>query len=162
MRSVLRRIWILPWPQSVRHAALAVITLPGIRLAIFPHFMVGVVGLIVNDRREILLVRHTYRRQYPWGLPTGFLEHGEQPLPALHREIGEETGFQVDIDPAPRVYTSSDRPIVNVVFAGRYVSGSFAATSETTAADFFSLSSLPALEPGQAALLRAWTPEEAP
>lgn len=160
MRGVLRRVWSLPWPEGVRQLASKVVILPGLRAFFIPHFMVGVVGLIQNQEGEVLLVRHTYRRRHPWGLPTGFLEHREQPIQALHREIREETGFTVRLDPSPAVYTSWDRPLVNIVYVGSYLSGTFSASPETADARFFPFTHLPDLDAAQAALIRQWNKEQ--
>ena len=98
MRRFLFWIWTLPWPGSTRRLLSRAAAARGVRTLLIPQFMIGVVGLIENERGELLVLHHTYRREYPWGLPTGFLEHGEQPEAALRREIAEETGLEVVVD----------------------------------------------------------------
>ena len=53
-------------------------------------------GLILNDSKELLLVR---RARDPgkgkWGLPGGFVDRGETVEEALIREVAEETTLQV-------------------------------------------------------------------
>lgn len=160
MRSILRWIWSLHWPPGARQLALLVMTLPGVHLIFFPHFMVGVVGLIRDEAGAVLLLRHTYRAKQPWGLPTGFLEHREQPADALRREIAEETGFKVQLDPEPHVYTSARRPIVNIVYTGKYREGTFTSGPEVSEARFFEDGSLPPMQPDQRELL-FWLTQEA-
>ena len=52
---------------------------------------------MVGDDGRVLLAR---RRHEPfanlWDLPGGFLEEGEHPLDALHRELREETGLGIE------------------------------------------------------------------
>ncbi len=48
------------------------------------------------NNKKILLLKHTYRDKYPWGIPSGWLKRGEQPMEALQREIKEETGMVVE------------------------------------------------------------------
>jgi ADP-ribose pyrophosphatase YjhB (NUDIX family) len=114
--------------------------------------MVGVVGIIRDDQGRVLLLHHTYRGT-PWGLPTGFLEHGEQPNHALAREIMEEAGLRVDLEPDPVVYTEPGRPLLNIVYRGMFAGGSFEASTEVSQAHWFSLDALPPMLPGQLELL---------
>jgi ADP-ribose pyrophosphatase YjhB (NUDIX family) len=85
MKSFLLKIWkALPTSEILRGSLVWLIT---------QKFLVGVVGVVLNDVGQILLVKHTYREKYPWGLPSGWLKRGEQPMEALKREIKEETGY---------------------------------------------------------------------
>ena len=63
------------------------------------RFMVGVVGLIHDDRRRVLLLEHRFRTPYRWGLPGGFMKSGEDMVAALQRELREEIGVEVEIEP---------------------------------------------------------------
>jgi 8-oxo-dGTP diphosphatase len=47
--------------------------------------------LITDERGDVLLVKPTYKEG--WDLPGGYVEPGESPLAAVHREIGEELGL---------------------------------------------------------------------
>lgn len=49
--------------------------------------------MIINDEGKVLLLDHVLRPYSGWGLPGGFIGHGEQPEAALRREIEEETGL---------------------------------------------------------------------
>ena len=44
----------------------------------------------------MLLLDHILRPSTGWGLPGGFLSAGESPDDAIHREIKEETGIDLD------------------------------------------------------------------
>jgi ADP-ribose pyrophosphatase YjhB (NUDIX family) len=55
------------------------------------------VGVVVFDERErILLLDHVLRPKSGWGIPGGFINAGEQPEHATHREIREETGLKLE------------------------------------------------------------------
>ena len=60
-----------------------------------PKFLVGVLAVIFDDRGRVLLLKHTYRPDYPWGLPGGWLRAGEGAAEGIERELLEETGFVV-------------------------------------------------------------------
>ena len=59
-------------------------------------FTASVAAIITNERREVLLLEHVLRPASGWGIPGGFMEHGEQPEQAICREIGEETGLKLE------------------------------------------------------------------
>jgi len=124
--------------------------------ALLPHLLVGVVGLITNERGEVLLLRHTYRREYPWGLPTGFLEHGEQPLDALRRELSEETGLTVSLSPTPWVYSEPDRRLLNIVYSGSVLGRpGIRGSAEVSEGRFFACDQLPQMIPDQRRLVES-------
>src|SRR5688572_25395569 len=59
-------------------------------------FTASAAAVIVNDKREVLLLEHILRPFAPWGLPGGFLSWGEQPDDGVRREIREETGVELE------------------------------------------------------------------
>jgi len=160
MPAPLVRLWQLPWPSRLRLLAEPVIMNPLVQRLAVPHFMIGVVGLIRDADNRVLLLQHTYRFQYPWGLPTGFMQHREQPADALRREIREETRLKVELAPVWRVYTDPKRPLINVVFPGTVVAGTFAPSVEVSHAHFFARSDLPHLLPDQRLLIEAYLDEK--
>lgn len=58
---------------------------------------IGAYG-ICEDAGRILLVRASVQSNAPgqWFLPGGGLDHGEDPVAGLHRELREETGLAID------------------------------------------------------------------
>jgi 8-oxo-dGTP diphosphatase len=154
MRGVLQFVWALPWPAKLRHLLSTLAVQRGLRNVFVPQFMVGVVGLIEGDDGAVLLLRHTYRTDYPWGLPTGFLEHHEAPDVALEREIHEETGLVVRLTSLHGVHADRGRPLVEIVYRGGVVGGEFRASQEVDAMMWAHLDGAPSLRPDQLALLR--------
>ncbi len=64
-----------------------------------PRYAIGVVGVVLNENREALLVEHLFHPRTPWGLPGGWSNHRETPAQSLRRELAEELGLCVDIGP---------------------------------------------------------------
>jgi ADP-ribose pyrophosphatase YjhB (NUDIX family) len=57
--------------------------------AVLRRVTLGVSAIIVNGERQVLLVRHTYRRP-AWDFPSGIVELNEQPATAVVRELRED------------------------------------------------------------------------
>ncbi len=64
-----------------------------------PSWTAGTIAIVERDDGRWLLVRPAYRRG--WALPGGLLRRGEQPEPAIHRELLEELGLAVVVEPEP-------------------------------------------------------------
>ena len=60
-----------------------------------PTFTVSAGAVVLNDKNEVLLLHHILRPGSGWGIPGGFLDHGEQPDSAVSREVREETGIEI-------------------------------------------------------------------
>ena len=52
-------------------------------------------ALVFNDRDTVLLVKPTYKDG--WDIPGGYVEPGETPVDACHREIEEELGVKLPL-----------------------------------------------------------------
>lgn len=115
-------------------------------------FLVGVTGIILNDKKEILVFKHTYR-SHPWSLPGGYLNGGEHPQEALEREIKEESGFTISIDEALKIRTDRDTPRLDLCYIGTYIGGEFTPTKEVSEYGFFSMDNLPLLRKNQLFLI---------
>lgn len=91
--------------------------------------MVSVAALVTNDNGEILLVNSPWRG---WEYPGGLIEPGETFQQALHREIREETGVEVEITGFVGICKNLERNIVNIDFIARYVGGVLTTSEEST------------------------------
>ncbi|PIR80178.1 MAG: hypothetical protein COU25_01420 [Candidatus Levybacteria bacterium CG10_big_fil_rev_8_21_14_0_10_35_13] len=108
------------------------------------QFLIGVTGIILNDKNEILLFKYGYR-QTQWGLPGGFIKAKEHPQEALEREIEEESGFIVSADEELKIRTDRQTARMDIGFVGKLMGGKFRKSSEVKDAKFFSFDDLPLL-----------------
>ena len=116
------------------------------------QFLVGVTGIIFNDKNEILLFKHTYR-SHAWSLPGGYLKSGEHPREALEREIKEESGLIVSVDEALKTRTERDSARLDMCYVGVLIGGDFKPTSEVSEYGFFTQDKLPLLRKNQVFLI---------
>lgn len=92
------------------------------------HF-VSVAALVTNDIGQILLVKSPWRgREYPGGL----IEPGETFQEALHREVREESGVEIEITGFVGICKNIERDIVNIDFTARYIGGELRTSEEST------------------------------
>lgn len=101
-------------------------------LLVHPRHLVGVMGVTFTDAGEVLLVRHSYRRRYPWGLPGGWLERVESPRAAIAREIAEETGFTIAVEDLLAAEKQDDVAALAIAFRCRLTGGTFRPSEEIT------------------------------
>lgn len=94
----------------------------------FNH-LVSVAALVTNDEGKILMVNSPCRG---WEYPGGLIESGETFEQALHREIWEESGVEVEITGFVGICKNVERNIVNIDFTCRYVSGELTTSDEST------------------------------
>lgn len=113
------------------------------------RFLVGVTGIILNAKNEILLVRHTYRTRDGWSLPGGYLNSREHPKEALEREVLEETGFTVSIDEEMKIRTDRESARLDLTCVGTFIGGEFQRSDEVSEAGFFAFEDLPHLPKDQ-------------
>jgi 8-oxo-dGTP diphosphatase len=116
------------------------------------QFLVGVTGIIFNDKQEILLFKHVYRA-HAWSLPGGYLKAGEHPREALEREIKEESGLVVSVDESLKTRTDRDLARLDMCYTGAFIGGEFIPTEEVSEYGFFSQEKLPLLRKNQVFLI---------
>jgi ADP-ribose pyrophosphatase YjhB (NUDIX family) len=136
MKKILLKIWrVLPmWTQIV------------LSRIIRPLFQVFAAAVILDENKNIFLVKSTYQRFHPWGLPGGSLEYGEHPEAAVVREVCEETGLNICIEKLLLVDSwLPDR--VGLYYLCRIIDGSFHPTDEVSEFAYFSLDNLPDIKP---------------
>lgn len=94
-----------------------------------PTHKVSVAALVTNDQGKILLVNSPWRG---WEYPGGLIEPGETFQEALHREIREEAGVEVEITGFVGICKNVEKDIVNIDFTCRYVGGELTTSEEST------------------------------
>jgi ADP-ribose pyrophosphatase YjhB (NUDIX family) len=114
------------------------------RLAWLTHakFIHGVSGIIRDERGRVLLLRHRFWKEQPWGLPGGLANRGETPAETLRRELREETGLEVR--PLKLLHVSTKRGLLTQFILLAECSGQPEIKSvEILEAGLFDLSELP-------------------
>lgn len=116
------------------------------------QFLVGVTGVIFNEKNEVLLFKHTYRT-HAWSLPGGYMKAGEHPREAIEREIKEESNLVVSIDDSLKTRTDRDSARLDMCYTGVFIGGDFVPTHEVSEYGFFSQDTLPLLRKNQVFLI---------
>ena len=62
-----------------------------------PTHYVGAVAAVFDETGRVLIVEHVFRTDHPWGLPGGWISHGEAPAETVAREIREELQLEVEV-----------------------------------------------------------------
>ena len=135
MKKVLLKIWhILPaWLQKI---ALAIL---------MPHYLVIAIAVVFNEKDQILLCKHTYRRPHPWGLPGGHIKSGEEPADSVRRELFEETGLSVQEASLLMAENSNKMRRILLTYICRQADGTFIQNEEVSTIQYFDIGELPAL-----------------
>ena len=92
------------------------------------HF-VSAAALVTNEQGQILLVKSPWRG---WEYPGGRIEPGETFQEALHREVREEAGVEIEITGFVGICKNVERDIVNIDFTARYTGGELRTSEEST------------------------------
>ncbi len=120
-------------------------------------FMVGVTGVVLDDLGRVLLLRHRFWKDCPWGTPSGYLERGETVEQGFAREVLEETRLQVG-EVAVQTVSSGYRFRLEVAVTARLAGPADPQVDgvEVQEARFFTATDLPdGLRPGQRAIIAA-------
>ena len=115
-------------------------------------FLIGLTGIIFNEKREILLFKHSYRA-HAWSLPGGYMKGGEHPKEGLEREIREESGLVVSVDQQLKTRTDRDGTKIDICYIGVLIGGEFIPTHEVSEYGFFPQDKLPLLRSNQVLLI---------
>lgn len=136
MKRFLLNIWRL-FPAWLQQAASRLIR---------PLFQVFAAAVIFDDQNRIFLVKLTYQRFHPWGLPGGGLEYGETSESAVIREVREETGLTVEIEKLLLNKTFHPDKFA-MYYLCRITDGVFEPSDEVSEYGYFPLDGLPDIRP---------------
>jgi len=110
---------------------------------IIPKFLVGAVAVIFDEQGRVLLFRHTYRQEYPWGLPGGWLKMQESAIDAVEREVLEESGYEIRALYPLVIGGDPGQRRLDLIFLCEFAGGEFRPSGEVMDSQFFSPASLP-------------------
>ena len=137
IRRSLLFLWrVLPLPKWIRGRILRFINC---------KYIVGVLAIITDDDRKVLLFRHTYIKNTPWGLPGGAAKF-EDLREALQRELEEESSFLIEVHHLIGIAQFEGKQI-DFLFASSIKEGNFKPSDEVDGFSFFSLDELPDIVP---------------
>ena len=105
-------------------------------------FTVSVVALVTDKGGCVLLLNHLLRPRSGWGMPGGFIGHGEQPEAALRRELREETGLELSDVSLYRVRTLKRH--VEIIFLAKGVGDAEVRSREIIELAWFEVENIPA------------------
>lgn len=109
-------------------------------------FTVSAAAVVVNPEGKVLILHHILRPATGWGLPGGFLDHGEQADEAIRRELREETGIELIDVRLLRMNTIGRH--IEILFSARSNDVGQILSSEIDAIGWYSVEELPDPLPG--------------
>lgn len=104
-------------------------------------FTVSVAAIIFNEKGEVLLLDHVLRPVSSWDIPGGFLEHREQPIDAVRRELFEETGIELNEVEMIRVRTINRH--IEILFRAETSGTASVKSREINAVRWFNMDEMP-------------------
>jgi len=126
-----------------------------------PKFNIGVTGIILDSGHRILLLEHVYRRQFRWGLPSGWVKRGETIEAALRREVKEETGLEIEISRVFSIKSGFQLRLEFILIAKTSATELPKLGFEIISGEFFDIGSLPSgLLPDHRDILRSGAGQE--
>lgn len=144
MKTILYKTWrALSFPKGIQLFIMRVFQ---------DQFLIGVTGIIFNERKEVLIFKHTYR-QTQWSLPGGYIKSKEHPFEGIEREIKEESGLIVSAEEQLKIRTDRQTSRLDVVVTGVYIGGEFKPSNEVSEFGFFSFDNLPLIPKSQLLLI---------
>ncbi len=106
-------------------------------------------GILIEDRKILLIKRRNPPFRGKYALPGGFVEYGESTEAAVVREIQEETGLKTEVLRLIGVYSDPERDprghTVTIAYKVKKIGGELRGGDDASEARFFDISALPDL-----------------
>ena len=106
-------------------------------------------GIVLEDKKILLIKRKNQPFKGMWALPGGFVEYDEKTEDATVREVLEETGLKTKINHLAGVYSDPNRDprghTVSIVYVLDICNGELKSGDDACNAKFFDLKNLPDL-----------------
>lgn len=106
-------------------------------------------GIIIKNKKILLIKRKNSPFQGKWALPGGFVEYGETTEDAVIREVCEETGIKTKIKKLAGVYSDPNRDprghTITIVYFLEIINGEPSAEDDASEVKFFNVNKLPDL-----------------
>jgi 8-oxo-dGTP pyrophosphatase MutT (NUDIX family) len=112
-------------------------------------YRISVKGIVIDDYGRVLLTKEDNGK---WEILGGGLEHNEDPIEGLKREIYEETGLKVTyVSPSPKYFITVKRLgyetyVANVIYEVKLESLDFKPSEECQELRFFSVEEMKQVE----------------
>lgn len=107
--------------------------------------LIGAASIILNDKNEVLLVKHSYGK-CNWDLPGGKSEEKESAEETAMREVYEEIGLYVKIERLTGIYYDPHYDMHHFVFLAKYEDSNHKpqpSSPEILECGYFSIDDLP-------------------
>ena len=132
LKKILLYIWReFPFPEWIKDSFLFLIN---------HKFIIGVLAVILDKKGRIMLFRHTYIKNTPWGLPGGAAKKEDLKI-ALVREIKEESNFIIRIDKL--IGIAQRKRQIDFLFKCSIIGDEFRASEEVNSFKYFSFDEKP-------------------
>ncbi len=106
-------------------------------------------GIVIKNKKILLIKRKNPPFQGKWALPGGFVEYGETTEDAVVREVFEESGLKTKIHQLAGVYSDPNRDprghTITIVYILDIIDGELKADDDASDVKFFSVKNLPSL-----------------
>jgi ADP-ribose pyrophosphatase YjhB (NUDIX family) len=100
--------------------------------------------VVVGDGNgRVLLLRHVFHAEFPWGLPGGWLMANEDPSLGARRELREETGLAAETMKPIFIWHETRPPHLGIVFQTTLHPRPMTLSAEILEASWFQVDSLP-------------------
>ncbi|MGV6800859.1 MAG: NUDIX hydrolase [bacterium] len=107
-----------------------------------PKPIIASVGAVIFKQNDVLLIKRAKPPfKHHWSIPGGKIEYGETVQSALHREIKEETGIEINIIGLIDIFESlpeipGETHFLMIDYVGEWVRGEVVAGDDAEEAEF--------------------------